>query len=356
MPSPLPPQPPLQGRGRRPHAVVEGRSTSPSRRSARRAPGSARSSCRFTARPTRPTRRRSRSARSKRLERGAGRRPGTGRRGTWRASGRRITSAAWPRAAARACRARCSKARLAGERSSPPTCPAAARSCATESRGFSCRRTMRGARRAHGPARRRLRPRGPHGPGGARTTSRRLHGARRDGGGKGSLSETARSPGRMTGIGLAPPSSAPTPACCPSPHAPEIALHLADEVDAALAARPRRSWPRSACRRRSGPSPGPAARRWRATSSTTRQSSPAGACSISPRAPASSRSPPRKAGAAASRRADIDAFAIAAIGAQRRRQRRRGRAALDRPRRPRRRAGTSSWPATSATSATSPNG
>ena len=50
----------------------------------------------------------------------------------------------------------------------------------------------------------------------------------------------------------------------PAPHAPEIGLHLADEATSSGSG-PRRSSARSACRRRSGPSPGPAARRWPAT-------------------------------------------------------------------------------------------
>ena len=57
--------------------------------------------------------------------------------------------------------------------------------------------------------------------------------------------------------------------------------------------RPRRNWARSACRRRSGLSPGRAGRRWRVTSATIPNSSRASACSTSPPAPGSSRSPPR---------------------------------------------------------------
>ena len=59
---------------------------------------------------------------------------------------------------------------------------------------------------------------------------------------------------------------------------------------------PRRNWPKSACRRPSGPSPGPAARGWRATFSTIPRPCAASACSISPPARAWSPSPrPRPA-------------------------------------------------------------
>ena len=67
--------------------------------------------------------------------------------------------------------------------------------------------------------------------------------------------------------------------------------------------RPRRNSARSACRRRSGRSPGRAVRRWRATSPTIPRWWRAGACSISRAAPASSRSRRRKPAPGASRRA-----------------------------------------------------
>ena len=103
-----------------------------------RARGAPRSSCRSTARPTRRTRRRSRR---QTLRAGAAE-PGIAWHGADRRrrprSGASITSAACPRAAARACRARCSKAPPADAPSSPPTCRAAARWCGTASKGGSC--------------------------------------------------------------------------------------------------------------------------------------------------------------------------------------------------------------------------
>jgi hypothetical protein len=51
------------------------------------------------------------------------------------------------------------------------------------------------------------------------------------------------------------------------PHTPELSLHLADEITP-IWKLTEEALERSACRRRSGPSPGPAARPWRATSST----------------------------------------------------------------------------------------
>ena len=75
----------------------------------------------------------------------------------------------------------------------------------------------------------------------------------------------------------------------------------------------RGAWPRSACRRRSGRSPGRAAKRLARYVLDIASLSRAGVCWISPPAPALSRSRPPKAGAASVEASEIDEFALAAI-------------------------------------------
>ena len=97
-----------------------------------------------------------------------------------------------------------------------------------------------------------------------------------------------------------------------APLVPEIALHLATEITPIWQAT--EDWLRGpASRRRSGPSPGRAARRWRGTCWTIRSWSRAGACWISPPAAASPRSPARGPAPRLVEAAEIDPLAAAAI-------------------------------------------
>ena len=109
----------------------------------------------------------------------------------------------------------------------------------------------------------------------------------------------------------------------PTPFVPEVRLHLAEDAIV--------WWARMeaaaghACRRRSGRPPGPAARRWPATSWTTRSWPPAAGCSTSPPAPDWSPSPPRWPAPRQVIANDIDPYAVAAVTLNARGQRRRRR-------------------------------
>ena len=75
------------------------------------------------------------------------------------------------------------------------TCPAAGRSCATGSKGFSCRRAMpQRSPAAFVALAADSRPRRPHGRGRPRPRARRLHRARRDGDGQARLCRDAAAP------------------------------------------------------------------------------------------------------------------------------------------------------------------
>ena len=89
--------------------------------------------------------------------------------------------------------------------------------------------------------------------------------------------------------------------------------------------RPRKNWQRSACRRPSGPLPGPAARGWRAIFSTIPRRCAASACSISPPAPVWSASRPLRPARATCSPPTSTRSARAAIAPQCRSQWRRDR-------------------------------
>ena len=106
----------------------------------------------------------------------------------------------------------------------------------------------------------------PHGRGGAGPRPGRLHGTGRDGRGETPLARRCST--RM----IADPVAFIRDADAPAPGSARAGDQPATWPTRRRSSgrRPRRSSARSACRRRSGPSPGPAARRSPATSSTTR--------------------------------------------------------------------------------------